>query len=94
MVTDEQDPMTAVRKLVAMGFRFHNLGDPQAPTVIFCSRNTRSFVDMVKIHSHEEAEATRFADGKTQKEVGGHPVDVVNEVVEWPAEGLVPSEGF
>lgn len=85
----EHAATSAIRKLIALGFIFHNIGDPVAPDVIFCSCYRSSFVDLVKIHGHDEAEAERLVNGRQEREISGNPVEVVNQIAGWPNGGLV-----
>lgn len=90
----DKDPTVEVRRLLAAGFLFSNIGDPSEPTVILGWRKTRTYWDVVQIHGPDEAEAVRYSGGEKQKEVGGTPEDVVSEVIRWPMEGLLSAEGF
>ncbi|MGO1050377.1 hypothetical protein [Crossiella sp. CA198] len=84
MATDlERDAMSAVRKLVLLGFTGSSIGDPALPDVLMYGRRNLDMLDAVRVFGPDQAEAVRIVQGRLVHEVSGTLPDVVQAIARW-----------
>jgi hypothetical protein len=86
--------MTALRTLIAIGFRAFSIGDPAAPESIVYLRQHLDVRDMIRVYGPDECEAVRMAERRMVTQTIGTTPDVVMAVLAWPNIITIPGHGI